>query len=232
MRKICVRHHRRVLTFIYALAATLLLLATSMPSTTLAVDKMTAEDVVAKHLEAIGSAAARSSEHSRVAVGTARAIFKARNSSGAIDGRAVFGSVNRKVLFGLGFSAPNYPGEKFGFDGKKFTVGYLTPGVRSSLGNFLLANSTIFKEGLMGGTLSSAWPLLNLAERGAKLEYAGTDKIDGQLAHKLKYSPNKGSEVSITLYFDAKTFYHLRTQYDYVIASRLATGGVDKQTPP
>ena len=81
----------------------------------------------------------------------------------------------------------------------------------------------------MGGTLSSAWPLLNLAERGAKLEYAGTDKIDGQLAHKLKYSPNKGSEVSITLYFDAKTFYHLRTQYDYVIASRLATGGVDNQ---
>ncbi len=30
----------------------------------------------------------------------------------------------------------------------------------------------------MGGTLSSAWPLLDLAARGAQLEYAGTKKVD------------------------------------------------------
>jgi hypothetical protein len=200
-----------------------------MPAAPLAADKMKAEEVIAKHLDSLGSDAARKSEHSRVILGTARAIFKARSTSGAIDGRAVFGSVNRKILFGLGFDAPNYPGEKFGFDGKKFTVGYLTPGVRSPLGNFVLANSSVFKEGLMGGTLTAAWPLLNLAERGGKVEYAGIDKIDGKQVHKLRYSPSKGSDLSITLFFDATTFQHVRTQYDQVIASRLGAGGIDNQ---
>jgi hypothetical protein len=229
MRNIGARYERPGLALMCALTASLLPLLTFVTSPALAGDKIRAEEVVAKHLESIGSAAARSGEHSRVAVGAARAIFKVRNSSGAIDGRAVFGSVDRKVMLGLGFSAPNYPGEKFGFDGKKFTVGYLTPGVRSSLGNFLVANNSIFKEGLMGGTLSSAWPLLKLQERAAKVEYGGTDKIDGQLVHKLRYSPNKGSDVNITLYFDATTFQHVRTQYDYVISSRLASGGIDNQ---
>ncbi len=229
MREINIRHRRRALVFICALIATSLSLITSMPSTALPVDKMNAEDVVAKHLESIGSAEARSSAHSRVVVGTSRAIFKARNSSGAIDGRAVLGSVSRKVLFGMGFTAPNYPGEKFGFDGKKFTVGYLMPGVRSTLGNFLLIHDNVFKEGLMGGTLSSAWPLLNLVERKAKLEYAGTEKMGEQLVHKLRYSPNKGSELDITLYFDAKTFQHTRTQYEWVMGARLSAGGIDNQ---
>jgi hypothetical protein len=228
MKHIRVFRHRPILTFICALVTAFLSL-TSTSATVLAADKMKAEEVVAKHLEAIGSVKARSSEQSRVVVGSARASFKARNSSGAIDGRAVIASVNRKVLFGMGFAAPNYPGEKFGFDGKKLTVGYLTPGVRSPLGTFLLNNSHVFKEGLMGGTLSSAWPLLNLEGRGAKVEYAGTDKVDGQPAHKLRYSPKGGSEVDITLYFDANTFHHVRTQYEYIITSRLASGGVDKQ---
>jgi hypothetical protein len=188
---------------------------------------MKAEDVVAKHLESIGSEAARSGVQSRVIAGTSRATFKARNSSGAIDGRVVIASENMKVLFGMGFDAPNYPGEKFGFDGKKFTVGHLTPGVRSALGNFALTHSELFKEGLIGGTLSSAWPLLNFTERKAKLEYAGTDKINNQPVHKLKYYPNKGSDLQISLYFDANTFRHVRTQYDRVVGARLGSGGVD-----
>lgn len=215
------------LVSICALAASLVTL--SLPSTALAVEKMKAGDVVVKHLESIGSATARSAANSRVVVGNTRAIFRARNSSGEIEGRAVLGSINHKVLFGMGFTAPNYPGEKFGFDGKRFTIGYLTPGIRSTLGNFLLIHGEVFKEGLMGGTLSSAWPLLDLAERGAKLEYAGSDKIGDLQVHKLEYSPKKGSELRITLYFDAKTFEHVRTQYDRVVAARLGAGGIDNQ---
>jgi len=192
-------------------------------------DKITAEQVIAKHLEAIGKAGSRSSDHSRVAVGTVRAIFKARNSSGAIDGRAVLGSVNNKVLVGMAFNASNYPGEKVGFDGKKVTIAYQSPGVRSTLGNFLKTNNAIVKEGLMGGTLSAAWPLLNLTSRGAKVSYAGTDKIDNRAVHKLRYEPDNGANVQVTLYFDAETFQHVRTQYEYVISSRLAAGGVDNQ---
>ncbi|MDT5061396.1 MAG: hypothetical protein QOH63_1855 [Acidobacteriota bacterium] len=229
MREIRVRHHCRTLIFICALTAALLSLTTSISSTTLAVDKMTAEDVIAKHLESIGSAEARSGAHSRVVVGTSHGIFNARNRVGLVDGRFVLGSIDHKVLYAMAFPSPDYPSEKFGFDGKKFTVGYLKPGVRSTLGSFILIHDTVFKEGLMGGTLSSAWPFLNLAERKAKLEYAGTEKIGEQLVHKLKYSPNKGSELEVTLYFDAKTFQHVRTQYERVVGAKLTGGGIDNQ---
>ncbi|MBC7932315.1 MAG: hypothetical protein H7Z38_17300 [Rubrivivax sp.] len=190
---------------------------------------MKAEDVVAKHLESIGTEAARVGVRSLVAVGTTRAVFKARNDSGALSGRVVFASEGNKVLLGMAFDLANYPSEKFGYDGKKFTVGYLKPGIRSTLGSFVLLHDEIFKEGLMGGSLSSAWPLLKLAERKAKVEYAGTDKIGELPVYKLKYYPNKGSDLRISLFFDAKTFQHVRTQYDKVTGARLGAGGVDNQ---
>jgi hypothetical protein len=216
--------------FTCALAVALLLMMTSKPSTAVAVDKMKAEDVLARHLEALGPAEARSNAHSRVVVGTARAVFAARSNMGTIDGDVVLGSIDRRIVYAMKFPSPNYPAEKFGFDGKKLTVGYLKPGLRSTLGSFVLIRDTVFKEGLMGGTLSAAWPLLNLAERGAKLDYSGTTKIDGQLAHKLEYLPKKGSDLTITLYFDATTFRHLRTQYEQVAGARLGAGGIDNQS--
>lgn len=213
-----------------ALALACALLAALLPSTpagarTKAQDKMKAEDVIAKHLEAIGPQAARDAATTRIVGGSSRAIFKARSTSGAIDGQVVIASDEEKLVLGMKFDAPNYPGERFGFDGKKSTVGYLTPGVRSPLGNFVLTNSEIFKEGLMGGTLTSAWALLHLSERKAKVEYGGPDKINDRPVHKLKYYPNKGSDLKITLYFDAETFQHVRTQYDRIVGARLGSGG-------
>lgn len=192
-------------------------------------DKMRAEDVIAKHLESIGTEAARSEVRSRVIVGTSRAVFKVRNNAGAIEGRSVLASESNKILFGMGFDNPDYIGEKFGFNGKRFTVGYLRPGVRSTLGSFILIHDNVFKEGLMGGTLTSAWPLLNLAERKVRLEYSGTDKIGDQMAHKLRYIPSKGSDLQVSLYFDTKTFRHVRTQYERVVGARFSAGGIDSQ---
>ncbi|HEX7314848.1 MAG TPA: hypothetical protein VF297_13055 [Pyrinomonadaceae bacterium] len=213
-----------------ALALACALLAALLPSTPRAAgavptqDKMKAEDVIAKHLESLGPEAARSAAKTRIVGGTSRAIFKARSTSGAIDGQVVLASDDHKLVLGMKFDAPNYPGERFGFDGKRFTVGYLTPGVRSPLGNFAQTHGEIFKEGLIGGTLTSAWPLLNLSERKAKLEYGGTDKVNDRPVHKLKYYPNKGSDVKITLFFDAETFQHVRTQYDRIIGAKLGSG--------
>ena len=212
-----------------ALALACALLAALLPSTPQAAGagdgKMRAEDVIAKHLESLGPEAARAAAKTRIIGGTSRATFKARSTSGAIDGQVVLASDEKKLVLGMRFDAPNYPGERFGFDGKKFTVGYLTPGVRSQLGNFALTHGEIFKEGLVGGTLSSAWPLLNLSERKAKVEYGGTDKVGDRPAHKLKYYPGKGSDVKITLFFDAETFHHVRTQYDRIVGARLGSGG-------
>ena len=224
MRKSLLRRPRRALTLACALAITLLpARAFSAPA---ARDKMKADEVIAKHLEAIGPEAARAAVKSLIVIGTSRASFKARSTSGTVDGQVVIASVKNKVVLGMRFDSPNYPGERFGFDGRKFTVGYLTPGVRSPLGNFALTNEVLFKEGLIGGTLSSAWALLNVPERKAKIEYSGTDKVNNRPAHKLKYYPNKGSDLEITLFFDAETFHHVRTEYSRVIGARLG-GGVD-----
>ena len=192
---------------------------------------MSEEAVINKHLESIASSQARAGVTSRVVVGTSRAIIKGRTTTGtgAIDGRVVIASLDNKVLLGMAFPSPDYTGEKFGFDGKKFTVGYLKPGVRSTLESFLLINGEVFKEGLMGGSLSSAWPLLNLTERKAKVEYSGTEKIGNMSVYKLKYSPSKGSDLDISLFFDTTTFQHVRTQYSRVGGSRLSAGGIDSQ---
>jgi len=228
MRKTGTRQLRLALTLVCALTITL---APYTPTTLAASaeDKISAADVIAKHLESIASNEARSSVSSRVLIGDSRLVRKASNNVATIDGRLVLASQGNKVLFGMAFPSPEYPGEKFGFDGKKFTVGYVRPGVRSTLGNFLLIHGEVFKEGLMGGTLSSAWPLLNLTERKAKVEYSGTEKIGALSVHKLKYFPKQGSDLEVSLYFDTKTFQHVRTQYSRVAGARLGVGGVDNQ---
>ena len=85
----------------------------------------------------------------------------------------------------------------------------------------------MFKEGLVGGTLSQSWPLLNVAERKPKLEYGGTKKIDGRLAHELKYTPNKGASLKMKLYFDAENFRHIRSEYERVIAATMGARPID-----
>src|SRR6266496_2974224 len=93
----------------------------------------------------------------------------------------------------------------------------LVAGTRSVLGSFLMTHSLIFKQGLMGGTLSSAWPLLDLSSHKADLEYAGTKTIENHLLHEVKYSPRGGSDLQIKMFFDQESFQHVRTEYNRVI---------------
>ena len=69
----------------------------------------------------------------------------------------------------------------------------------------------------MGGALSSAWPLLDLGNKPAKLDYAGTRKVDGRTLHEVRYTPRSASDLKITLYFEAETLRHVRTEYERVI---------------
>lgn len=225
------RHRRPLVRPTAALLVALLLLplAVSRTATAAVVFDTKAEDVIAKHLESLGAAAAGADARSRVVVGTSHAVFRGASGDGVANGGVVLASASNKSLLAMKFDIPNYSGEKLGFDGKKFTVGYNTPGKRSTLGSFLLIHGEIFKEGLVGGTLSSAWPLLNLAERGAKVEFDGTEKIAGVSVFCLRYKPRNSSDLSIKLYFDTKTFQHVRTQYDRVVAAPIAAGGIDAQ---
>ncbi len=202
---------------IIALAIGLLLVG-SATSPSAAIEKMKPEDLVARHLESIGTTKERASIKTRIIAGTSQVIFRT-TPPGQATGRAVLASEGTKNLIGMSFPSPVYPREELGFNGNSFGAAYVTPGVRSALGNFLMTHDLVFKQGLMGGTLSSAWPLLDLAARSPRLEYAGTKKLESRTLHALKYLPRGGSDLQITLFFDQETFQHVRTEYERVIAA-------------
>lgn len=197
------------------------LLATSIPTAaTIAPQKMTAEEVVAKHLESIGTAEARAAAKSHIILGTAVATFRV-GGTGTSQGGSVMASQGSKSLIAIVYGNVEYPYEKVGYDGGMLTVGEIKPGIRSTLGKFFMAHEMPFKEGLMGGTLSAAWPLLNAANMTAKLKYAGTKKIDGLKVHVLEYRPKNDTGLKTTLYFEEETFRHVRTEYEQRLTQQM-----------
>lgn len=203
--------------------AALLLCAIVVTSPTLGVtQKIKPAEVVAKHLESLGEAQTRASVKTRIISGTAQVIFRTTPSGQAI-GRSVLASEGVKSLVGMSFPTPVYPREQLGFDGNSFLAAFATPGVRSMLGDFLMTNSSIFKQGLMGGTLSAAWPLLDLESRNAQLEYIGTRKVDERILHEARYTPRAGSDLKVTLFFDQQSFRHVRTEYERVVVAQMDT---------
>jgi len=178
--------------------------------------KLKLEEVLSRHLESIGSSKARGAVSTRIISGTSQIIFRTTPPGQAV-GKAVLASEGNKSLFGMSFLSPVYPREQMGFNGNNFMAAFATPGTRSVLGNFLMMHDIIFKQGLMCGTLSSAWPLLDLNARHAQLEYVGTKTIDDRVLFELKYVPRGSSDLKITLFVEQETFRHVRTEYERVV---------------
>ena len=181
-------------------------------------DKPKPADIIAKHLDSIGPAEVRSALHGAQVKGACTVVAKL-GGAGQVDGQVVMVSQGNQNMMHMTFDSPDYPLEEFKYDGKKYTGSVIRPGRRSALGSFFNTNDILFKDGLVGGVLSSSWPLLNLQEKNPRVEYAGTRKIGGQDLIALKYTPHKGSDLKITLYFDPQTFRHLRTDYQATVYS-------------
>jgi hypothetical protein len=191
-------------------------------------DKLTPAALVAKHLESIGSAEARAKVRGTRIKGTAMVTVKLCGE-GQVEGEVLISSSGKMNLIDMEFNTAGYPYERLRFDGKNFGASHFKTGSRTCLAQFFVSNDNIFKEGLVGGTLSESWPLLNLEDKNPKLEYGGLKKIDGKELHVLKYSPRKGSDLKIVLFFERDTFRHVRTEYSRVIYAmeqrRIGGGG-------
>ncbi|HEY0320899.1 MAG TPA: hypothetical protein VGC66_08105 [Pyrinomonadaceae bacterium] len=211
------KKHSRTL---YKLSALLLLVATALYSApfsnttqaTLA-DKMKPEEVVAKHLAGIGTEAARAAAKSRIIQGTTLATFRI-GGSGTATGGSVIASTGNHNLMSVVFGNAEYPYERMGYDGKRVTVGELKPGIRSRLGKFFQQYEMPLKEGLLGGVLSTAWPLYDMTGRSAKLKYSGIKEIDNRKVHVLEFDAKNDAGLKTKLYFDAENFRHVRTEYE------------------
>jgi len=192
------------------------------------IEKLTADEIIARHLASLGDKNALASTASRVMSGRG-SITSKLGTSFVLEGPGQIASTGRSFVFAFVFDNPAYPYEKVAFDGQDATYG-LPSGKQTPLVSYLRAQGAILHDGLMGGALSTAWPLLNLPSAKAKVEASGTAKIDGKLCYKLKYASARTGDLKVTLYFDADTFRHVRTEYAYTIEPRIGTSPTDTRS--
>jgi len=183
-------------------------------------EKLKPEELIAKHLASIGSADKRKAAQSRTASGAVQVVFRT-GGSGTLNGKGNILSQGSSARLGFAFPALDYPGEQLAFDGNKVTTGLMNPGNRSPFGNFVYENDVLMKEGLLFGSLSTSWALLDVTAKQPKLDSNGLKKIDGRQLHELKYQARKGNgNVQAFFYFDPETFRHVRSQFKVEIPTQ------------
>jgi len=189
--------------------------------------KLTIEELITHHLDSIGSAQARGFPKNRVVSGTVKLVSRVGTASN-IDGQAGVASSGAKLRYSMRFTSPQYTGEEFAFDGSKVLTGHLPSGRRSPLSLYLEQQSLPLRDGLLGGSLSTAWAMLRLDQLKPRLDHKGLKKIDGRQLHEVSYRAAKGStDLKVALFFDAATFQHVRTEYEFKVPARLGVGPND-----
>jgi hypothetical protein len=180
------------------------------------------EELVAHHLDSLGTEAARSANKSRVVQGTAR--FKLLvGGGGQLDGKGAVVSQERKLNILLKF-LNDYKGEQFISDGDKTYVASTTADHRhSAFGEFVMSQPVLLQEGLLGGALSTAWALANLEHNHPRISSGGRKKVDGREVLELRYQPKKSSDMDIHIYFDPETYRHVETVYTISLSAGLGT---------
>lgn len=183
----------------------------------LCADKPTQEEIVTKHLQAIGDAEARKAPDGREFDGAAMTRMIV-GGTGGLQGTGRILSHGQELRVEMHFNFVSYPGEDFLYTGSgKPIIAEIQPGSRSLLGSYLEVHPDILRDGLFGGILTTAWPLLDFEKTGAKLKFEGTKKINGHQLYEVAYLPQKQSgDVKIFLYFEPETFRHIMTRYTSV----------------
>jgi hypothetical protein len=205
--------------------AQILLVVLTSASISLWAADMTPEEVVAKHLTAIGTPQARNAVKSRVVLGQAT-YHVLVGGSGAIDGKSVIATEGQKSNFLFKVNTNEYRGEQFICDGDKISVtGTYSDKSRSEFGTFVLTQDALLRENLLGGVWSSGWPLLDIELRKAKLRYEGSKKLDGRELLALRYQPKKSTDLDILLLFDPQTYQHVMSLYRITIRAGIGTRG-------
>jgi hypothetical protein len=184
-------------------------------------EKLKPEDVVAKHLQALGSPEARAAIKTRTMNGVAEVAFL-QGEVGRLSGGALFTSDAGRTALELRFGNTGYEADQLIFDGKNVLVGNMRPGVRSPLGTFIHDYaSALLKEGVLGGVTNVGWALAS--DRKLRLNYRGLKKLEGHEVHVLRYQ-SKRADLKIDLGFDPQTFRHVVTE----CSLEIPPSGVDR----
>lgn len=160
----------------------------------------TADEVVEKHLAAMGGRAALAKLESRTATGSIVVSTQGMDLAGSVEIYA---------------KAPNKARSYVSLDlsqvgGTEVTVDQRCDGKTAFSRNSMQGDRDITGNQLQNmQNASFPTPLLKYKEAGAKIELAGKDKVGMRDALVLQYTPKAGS--SVKEYFDAETYLLLRT---------------------
>jgi hypothetical protein len=179
------------------------------------------EELLGRHLDAIGSSDARSAAKTRAVQGIATYRLVV-GGGGRANGKTGIVSEGHKLRFMMKFPLGDYRGEDVVFNGKAIGMAFSNSNQsKSPFSYFLSAQDAIIKEGLLGGVLSTGWPLLDLVDRRARLTVEGLKRVDGKKVYQVRYLPSKQADVQILLYFDAETFRHVESVYSIAIGNNV-----------
>jgi hypothetical protein len=205
-----------------------LLIAFLLPPSGTPEQKMKVEELVARHLSSIGTPEARATAKNRAGSGIAQVTFR-MPKTGQLPGRSDVISDGRMMRIAMMFSSQDNQSEQLVFNGKAVDTSQLSLRLRSPLSAFVFDHVALLQEGLMCGTMTTAWPLLDLAGRQPKLVYTGLKKLEGRQLHELTYRPKKDAgDLQIALYFDPETFRHVYSHYRLV--ERVGVGEYGRPT--
>jgi hypothetical protein len=164
--------------------------------------KLTAEEILSKHLEAIGGKAALEKFKTRVATGTVK------KDSEPEAQMAIVSELPNKVSAVYVFQNFNW---QLTYDG---TAAFSRPQFPRSA----VVIETKFQEMLSTGTMFNDISLFNLLAHsqldGVKVEAKGIKKIKGREAHVIEAKRPK--VTALRFYFDTQTFMWVRTDYGRV----------------
>jgi hypothetical protein len=210
------------MVWIMCLRFVFFLAATSIPISVFA-ENIKPEEIVARHLNSIGTPEARAAIKSRVVQGTLKMHILV-GGGGEVTGTWGRVSEQRQSNFVMRFATGgDWRGEQFTFDGEH--TGFATPTTshtRSVFAQFVSSQDFIVKEGLLGGELSTCWALQNLDQNHAKLQSIGTRKVDGRELIGLQYLSKSSHDMQVKLYFDPDSFRHVMTVYTVELAPGMA----------
>lgn len=200
-----------------ALALAILLAVATMAPRIGAVQKqkMTPEELVKLHVQALTAGVAVPREQARDVTGAVVAVTPAK-AAGQLGGTFQLTAGATGSTFAMRFDNERYQGETFTAEGTRVSVANAEPrtGSRSAIGNFVARNTVIIGEGLIGGTLNARWPLLDVAGRQPKLAYDGVKALRGRDLHRLRYrAKDRQGSLEIHLFFDPATYRHVATVY-------------------
>ena len=110
------------------------------------------------------------------------------------DGKAVIVSEGNKLQMPLKINAPQYTGERFKRYGDRTSIEATNVNqTRSELGTRLESDDSPIREGLIGGVLTTGWPLFDMGAHKGRVQYLGLKRLDETDLQLVLYHPSKNT---------------------------------------